>query len=75
VGVGEDLSILELTGLIAETTGWRGDFITDSSKPAGSPRKLLDVSRMTALDWTARASLKDGLSKAHEWYSECESRA
>ena len=72
VGVGEDLSILELAGLIAETAGWRGDFITDPSKPDGSPRKLLDVSRMTALGWRARTPLKAGLRKAYDWYAERE---
>jgi GDP-L-fucose synthase len=74
VGIGKDLSILELAGLIAETAGWRGDFITDPSKPDGAPRKLLDVSRMTALGWRARTPLKAGLRKAYDWYADHEAR-
>lgn len=75
VGVGEDLSIIELARLVAETAGWSGDFITDPSKPDGAPRKLLDVSRMTALGWKARTPLKAGLRRAYDWYVEHGARA
>jgi GDP-L-fucose synthase len=68
VGVGEDLTIRELARLIAEVVGWRGSFTFDTSMPDGTPRKLLDVSRLRATGWTPRISLRDGIAATYEWY-------
>ena len=68
VGVGEDLTILELAELIGQITGFRGKLRFDSSKPDGTPRKLLDVSRLTALGWKARIPLREGIQQTYEWY-------
>ncbi len=66
VGTGEDLTILELAGLVAETTGFAGDILTDPTKPDGTPRKLLDISRIKATGWQPRVALRDGLSAAYQ---------
>jgi GDP-L-fucose synthase len=68
VGVGEDVSIKELAELIQKTTGFEGEIEWDSSKPDGTPRKLLDVSRISALGWKAQISLEDGIRSTYEWY-------
>jgi GDP-L-fucose synthase len=68
VGVGEDVSIKELAELIKETVGFSGSIEWDSSKPDGTPRKLLDVSRITKLGWKAQICLKDGIASTYEWY-------
>jgi GDP-L-fucose synthase len=68
LGVGEDVSIKELAELIKETVGFSGSIEWDSSKPDGTPRKLLDVSRITELGWKAQISLKDGIASTYEWY-------
>lgn len=68
VGVGEDVSIKDLAELIKETVGFSGSIEWDSSKPDGTPRKLLDVSRITALGWMGQISLKEGISSTYEWY-------
>jgi GDP-L-fucose synthase len=72
VGVGEDLSIRELAGLIAATVGFQGRLVFDPSFPDGTPRKLLDVSRLAALGWRARTPLTEGLAQTYAWF--CESR-
>lgn len=68
VGTGEDLTIRELAETIARVTGYRGRLVFDSSKPDGTPRKLLDVSRLQALGWKARIPLEEGLARTYEWY-------
>jgi GDP-L-fucose synthase len=68
VGVGADISIRDLAGTIAEVVGWQGEFLFDSTKPDGTPRKLLDVSRLTALGWRASTPLKDGIKRTYEWF-------
>jgi len=65
VGTGKDLTIAELANLIAEIVGYRGRLIFDRSRPDGAPRKLLDVSRLTALGWRSRTSLRDGLKLSY----------
>jgi GDP-L-fucose synthase len=70
VGVGSDLSIDELAHLIAEIVGFDGAIQYDASKPDGTPRKLLDVSRLNALGWSARIGLRDGLERTVAWYRE-----
>jgi GDP-L-fucose synthase len=67
-GTGEDLTIRELAETIRSITGFPGTIVWDSSKPDGTPRKLLDVSRMAALGWKARIPLRDGLEAAYKWY-------
>ena len=68
VGVGEDVSIKELAELVQEVTGFKGNIEWDVTKPDGTPRKLLDVSKISALGWKATISLKDGISSTYEWY-------
>jgi len=70
VGTGTDCSIRELAEAIARVTGFRGRLIFDASKPDGTPRKLLDVSRLTGLGWQATISLEDGLADAYSWFSQ-----
>jgi GDP-L-fucose synthase len=64
VGVGEDLTIRELAQLVAEEVGYQGEIQWDSTKPDGTPRKLLDVSKVKALGWSAKTSLRDGIKLA-----------
>ncbi len=68
VGVGQDLTIRELAETIAKVVGYGGGFAYDRSKPDGAPRKLLDVSRLTALGWRASTSLEQGLKRSYDWY-------
>jgi GDP-L-fucose synthase len=68
VGTGTDVTIAELARLIAEVVGYTGAFAFDTSKPDGTPRKLLDVSRLTALGWRAGTDLRDGLAETHAWF-------
>ena len=68
IGVGEDISILELAELVREITGFEGDIVTDPSKPDGTPRKLLDVSRLHALGWQASIPLRPGIEQTYRWY-------
>lgn len=68
VGSGLEVSIKELAEIIKEVTGFEGDIVFDSSKPDGTPRKLLDTSRLNALGWEARTGLKEGLKLAYEDY-------
>ena len=68
VGVGEDLSILELAQLVARVVGFEGAIATDPSKPDGTPRKLLDVSRIHALGWQAKIGLEEGVRSTYAWY-------
>ncbi|MHB1458777.1 MAG: GDP-L-fucose synthase family protein [Armatimonadota bacterium] len=70
VGTGEDITIKELAEMIADVVDYRGQIVFDPSKPDGTPRKLLDVSRIKALGWEAQISLKDGIKSAFEWYIE-----
>jgi GDP-L-fucose synthase len=68
VGVGEDLSIFELAKLVADVVGYRGAIEVDPSKPDGTPRKLLDVSRIHALGWRAQIGLRDGVAATYDWF-------
>jgi GDP-L-fucose synthase len=68
-GTGEDTSVRELAELIARITGFHGRIVFDTSKPDGTPRKLLDVSRLTALGWRPRIRLEDGLAQTYAWYA------
>jgi GDP-L-fucose synthase len=68
VGTGHDITILELAQSIAKVIGWQGTFTFDRSKPDGMPRKLLDVSRLRALGWSASTDFETGMKFAYEWY-------
>lgn len=68
IGAGSDIAIGELAAMIAEVTGFRGRISFDSSKPDGTPRKLLDVSRLSALGWRPRRDLREGLAETYGWY-------
>jgi GDP-L-fucose synthase len=72
VGSGQEVSIRELTDLIARVIGFRGGFAFDSAKPDGTPRKRLDTSKLDALGWSARIGLEDGVAQTYRWY--CENR-
>lgn len=68
VGTGTDVTIRELATLIAEVTGFTGDIAFDTTKPDGTPRKLMDVSRLAAMGWTARTGLRDGIAETYRWF-------
>ncbi|GHF35861.1 GDP-L-fucose synthase [Deinococcus metalli] len=68
IGTGTDLTIRDLAHEIADVVGFTGDLAFDASKPDGTPRKLMDVSRLAGLGWTARTTLRDGLEKTYAWY-------
>ena len=68
IGVGKDVTIKELAELIGEIVGYSGEIVYDSTKPDGTPQKLLDVSRLHKLGCNARISLRDGIRQAYEWY-------
>jgi GDP-L-fucose synthase len=66
--VGDDISIRELAGLVKEITGFQGEIVNDASKPDGTPRKLLDVSRLHGLGWQAQIGLRDGIDQTYRWF-------
>lgn len=68
VGTGTDVTIRELATLIAEVTCFTGDIAFDTTKPDGTPRKLMDVSRLAAMGWTARTGLRDGIAETYRWF-------
>jgi GDP-L-fucose synthase len=68
VGTGSDITIRELAELAAKVAGWKGTFAYDRTKPDGMPRKVMDVSKLAALGWTARTPLEEGYRKAYDWY-------
>ena len=70
VGTGTDLTIKELAELIQKTVGHTGEIIWDSSKPDGTPRKLMDVSKMTDAGWKAKVGLEEGIKRTYDWFLE-----
>ncbi len=70
VGTGSDVTIRDFATLIAEIVGFKGGFSYVADKPDGTPQKLLDVSRMTALGWTAQIPLREGLRRSYDWFLE-----
>ena len=73
VGCGSDVSIRELAETVAEVVGFRGRIRFDASKPDGTPRKLLDVGRISALGWSPRIGLREGIASTFQWYLEHQS--
>jgi GDP-L-fucose synthase len=68
IGCGEDVTITELAHLIRDIVGFRGEIVFDRTKPDGTPRKLLDVSRARALGWQAKTPLAEGIAATYDWY-------
>jgi len=68
VGCGKDYTIRELAAIIKKAVGFEGDVTWDSSRPDGMPQKLLDISRLSGLDWSPQVGLLDGIGQAYEWY-------
>jgi GDP-L-fucose synthase len=68
VGVGEDVSIGELVELVRETVGYEGEITYDTTKPDGTPRKLLEVQKLHSLGWRAKIPLKDGIEQTYAWF-------
>ena len=73
IGVGDDISIRDLAELVREITGFGGEIVNDTSKPDGTPRKLLDVSRLQALGWQAKIPLREGIAQTYRWFLEHQS--
>ena len=74
IGTGEDLSILELATKIAQISGFKGAILWDKSKPDGTPRKVLDVSRIRKLGWSPRVTLEEGIASTISWYKEATAK-
>ena len=75
IGVGEDISIAALAALVSEAIGYQGKIVYDASKPDGTPRKLVDTSRINALGWRAGVSLEEGIRSTYRWYLDNEARS
>jgi GDP-L-fucose synthase len=70
VGTGVDVTIADLARMIARVTGFGGRIVFDTTKPDGTPRKLMDVSRLTAMGWTAQIGLEDGIAGTYDWFRQ-----
>jgi GDP-L-fucose synthase len=68
VGTGNDSSVMELAQMIQKVTGFKGKLVFDKSKPDGTPRKLLDVSKLSHLGWTSKIGMEEGIQKTYDWY-------
>ena len=68
MGSGAEVTIAQLARLVADIVGFRGEFVFDTSKPDGTPRKFLDTSRLNALGWKASTSLRVGIESVYDWY-------
>ncbi|MGA9410594.1 MAG: NAD-dependent epimerase/dehydratase family protein, partial [Roseobacter sp.] len=75
VGSGADVTIRELAETIAEVTGFKGRLTFDASKPDGTPRKLMDISRLARMGWTAKTPLTDGIQQTYDWFLTQEENA
>ena len=72
VGSGEEISISDLAYIVAEMTEFKGEIKWDSTKPSGTPRKILDSSRINALGWNRAIALTDGIESTIKWYKEAD---
>ncbi len=72
VGTGQDVTIKELAGTISDVVGYQGEIIWDSNMPDGTPRKLMDVSRLKSLGWEAKTGLREGLEMTYRWFTQQE---
>lgn len=75
VGVGDDISIADYAALVGDVIGFRGEFVFDGTKPDGTPRKLLDVSRLDRLGWRATTPVREGIEKTYAWFLEQQAAA
>jgi GDP-L-fucose synthase len=69
VGTGEDVEIRELAEIIKKVVGYEGEIVNDTTKPDGTPRKLLDVTRLHKLGWKHKVGLEEGIRRVYEWYT------
>ena len=74
IGTGEDLTIKELAVLVAELAGFKGEIAWDSTKPDGTPRKVLDVTKAKSLGWVPKISLRDGIAATIDWYKQAATK-
>ena len=72
IGVGEDVPISELAKIIKEIVGFKGKIKYDTSKPDGTPRKLMDVTKLNSLGWKANISLRDGIKETYDFYMKTQ---
>jgi len=72
IGVGEDITIARLAEIVGEVVGYEGEIVYDSTKPDGTPRKLVDVSRINGLGWRASIGLEEGVRSTYRWYLDNE---
>lgn len=72
IGIGDDISILELARLVKKTVGFEGEILTDTTKPDGTPRKLMDVSKLNGLGWKAKITLEEGIQKVYKEIKDFE---
>lgn len=70
IGMGKDITIRELAELVREIVGYQGEIVFDADKPDGTPRKLLDITRMDALGWQAKTTLREGIERTYGWYRD-----
>ena len=70
IGVGEDLKIAELADIVRDVVGFKGEIVYDTTKPDGTPRKLVDTARINTLGWKAKIGLQDGIRQTYEWFLE-----
>ncbi|HEC06525.1 MAG TPA: GDP-L-fucose synthase [Thiolapillus brandeum] len=68
IGVGKDLAIAELAGIVRDVVGFEGEIVYDTSKPDGTPRKLVDVGKITGLGWQAKIGLREGIAQTYQWF-------
>ncbi len=73
IGTGKDCTIKELALLIKETVGFKGRLVFDNSRPDGTPRKLLDVTRINTMGWHPQIQLKDGIAQTYKWFIQSQS--
>ena len=72
VGTGEDVTIKELAETVADVVGFRGEIEWDTSKPNGTPRKVLNIDKIKTLGWEAKTSLYEGIKSTYEWFKDYE---
>ena len=70
IGVGEDIKIAELAEIVRDVVGFEGEIVYDTTKPDGTPRKLVDTTRINAMGWRAQTGLRDGIQQTYEWFLE-----
>ena len=74
IGSGEEVTISELAHIVARLTGFSGDIVWDESKPDGTPRKILDSSKMNSLGWRSKVTLEEGIQRTIDWYAEAKTK-